>query len=86
MRRAPFLIVGIVCAMVLGVALAASLKVLPFQAETAESDRAAVDVVRVVDGDTIVVARDGEEERVRILGIDTPEVARSGQAGGEVRR
>ncbi len=30
-------------------------------------------VVRVVDGDTIVVLLDGAEERVRLLGIDTPE-------------
>lgn len=30
-------------------------------------------VVRVVDGDTIVVELDGAEERVRLIGIDTPE-------------
>lgn len=30
-------------------------------------------VVRVVDGDTIVVRLDGREERVRYIGIDTPE-------------
>jgi micrococcal nuclease len=30
-------------------------------------------VVRVVDGDTIVVEIDGEEYRVRYIGIDTPE-------------
>lgn len=30
-------------------------------------------VVRVIDGDTIVVALDGFEERVRVIGIDTPE-------------
>ncbi len=30
-------------------------------------------VVRVVDGDTIVVDHDGQEETVRLLGIDTPE-------------
>jgi micrococcal nuclease len=33
----------------------------------------ALAVVRVVDGDTIVVDRDGKEETVRLLGIDTPE-------------
>lgn len=33
----------------------------------------AAEVVRVVDGDTIVVRLDGAEERVRLLGIDTPE-------------
>ena len=31
------------------------------------------EVVRVVDGDTIVVDFDGDEERVRLIGIDTPE-------------
>ena len=30
-------------------------------------------VVRVIDGDTIVVRRDGQEETVRLLNIDTPE-------------
>lgn len=30
-------------------------------------------VVRIVDGDTIVVARDGAETKVRLLNIDTPE-------------
>lgn len=30
-------------------------------------------VVRVVDGDTIVVSIDGEEQKIRLLGIDTPE-------------
>lgn len=30
-------------------------------------------VVRVVDGDTIIVDIDGDETRVRLIGIDTPE-------------
>jgi micrococcal nuclease len=30
-------------------------------------------VVRVVDGDTLVVAIDGREEKVRLIGVDTPE-------------
>ncbi|NDK32181.1 thermonuclease family protein [Nesterenkonia sp. Hz 6-5] len=30
-------------------------------------------MVRVVDGDTIVVSMEGEDERVRLLNIDTPE-------------
>jgi micrococcal nuclease len=33
-------------------------------------------VVRVVDGDTIVVARGGGEERVRYIGVDTPETVK----------
>lgn len=34
---------------------------------------AAARVERVVDGDTVVVDLDGREERVRYLGVDTPE-------------
>jgi micrococcal nuclease len=30
-------------------------------------------VLRVIDGDTILVALDGREERVRYIGVDTPE-------------
>lgn len=31
------------------------------------------DVIRVVDGDTIIVNFEGKEERVRLIGVDTPE-------------
>ncbi|HCX60769.1 MAG TPA: thermonuclease, partial [Candidatus Cloacimonas sp.] len=30
-------------------------------------------VVRVVDGDTFIVSIDGEDVRVRLIGVDTPE-------------
>ena len=33
------------------------------------------EVVRIVDGDTIVVVIDGREERVRYVGVDAPELA-----------
>lgn len=33
----------------------------------------AYDVVRVVDGDTIVVLIDGQERKIRMIGIDAPE-------------
>jgi micrococcal nuclease len=33
-------------------------------------------VVRVVDGDTIVVDRGGTQERVRYIGVDTPETVK----------
>jgi micrococcal nuclease len=33
-------------------------------------------VVRVVDGDTIVVSRGGAQERVRYIGVDTPETVK----------
>jgi micrococcal nuclease len=39
-----------------------------------------VRVVRVVDGDTIVVALRGAEERVRYIGMDTPETVKPGTA------
>ncbi len=35
-------------------------------------------VVRVVDGDTIRVRLDGREERVRYIGVDTPESVKPG--------
>ncbi len=40
------------------------------------------EVVRVVDGDTIIVRIDGREERVRFIGVDAPELANAdtGQA------
>lgn len=42
-----------------------------------ESER--FQVVNVVDGDTIDVLIDGREERVRLIGIDTPEVFHCGE-------
>lgn len=37
-----------------------------------------VPVVRVVDGDTIVVALGGGEETIRYIGVDTPETVKPG--------
>lgn len=49
------------------------------------------EVLRVVDGDTIVVLIDGREERVRYIGLDAPEVASEGagteaECGGDEAR
>lgn len=41
---------------------------------------ATADVVAVVDGDTIDVATDDGTARVRLIGIDTPEIGRGGEA------
>jgi micrococcal nuclease len=41
------------------------------------------EVVRVVDGDTFIATVDGSRERVRLIGIDTPEAASA--AEGSVR-
>ncbi len=45
------------------------------QEDTADSSAALQEaqVVRVVDGDTIIVLIDGREERLRYIGIDAPE-------------
>ncbi len=37
-------------------------------------------VTRVVDGDTLVVSIAGREERVRLIGVDTPETVHPQQA------
>jgi micrococcal nuclease len=43
-------------------------------------------VIRVVDGDTIAVQfRDGDEEKVRLLGVDCPETVVSANIPGEYR-
>jgi len=38
------------------------------------SDGVVFEVVKVIDGDTILVRNDGKNESVRLIGIDTPEV------------
>lgn len=45
------------------------------RASEAVSDPATVKVEYVIDGDTVIVDDDGEEQRVRFLGIDAPEIA-----------
>ncbi len=32
-------------------------------------------VIRIIDGDTIVIEIDGVQEKIRLIGVDTPEVA-----------
>lgn len=43
-------------------------------------------IVRVVDGDTLVVSLDGAQERVRLIGIDTPEVHQSPKLNRDSQR
>jgi len=38
-----------------------------------KTDTSSTTVVRVVDGDTIVVLQNGKKENVRLIGVDTPE-------------
>lgn len=83
MSRAKIAVLGVACVVPFGVAGAVGLGVLDFPAQTTapEGTATAVEVVHVIDGDTIIVDRDSEEERVRVLGIDAPEVAREGEPG-----
>ena len=39
-------------------------------------------MLRVIDGDTILVALDGREERVRYIGVDTPETVAPDRPAG----
>jgi micrococcal nuclease len=45
-------------------------------AATAKSGRDAVKVERVVDGDTFEVKLNGKKEKVRLIGVDTPETVK----------
>lgn len=47
------------------------------QLESVKSDDSLFKVVRVVDGDTIIVDYNGLDERVRLIGVDTPESVHS---------
>lgn len=38
-----------------------------------KADQNTCKVVRIIDGDTIVISIDGEDKKVRLIGIDTPE-------------
>lgn len=40
---------------------------------TVAENQTAIELVRTIDGDTIVFAEDGEEKKLRLLLIDTPE-------------
>ena len=65
-----------------GVALIAILALTgctPITAATTPDPEPAAVVVAVVDGDTIDVATDDGTQRVRLIGIDTPEIGRGGE-------
>jgi micrococcal nuclease len=66
--------------LVLVIAVAAAAGVLRAGGEEADGPGAASEakVLRVVDGDTIAVRLDGRAERVRYIGVDTPESVEPG--------
>lgn len=53
----------------------------PAETQTVVAAAEAAEVVAVVDGDTIEVKTSAGESRVRIIGIETPEIGRDGAAG-----
>ena len=69
-RLLPFLLVAVLAA------VAGRDLVSGADGDTAPAAPGVARVVRVVDGDTIVVRLDGREERVRYIGVDTPETVK----------
>lgn len=79
-ERGGMLTVAMVCAVPVGVLVAVGTNGVTVRPDSSATDDAAVvEVVHVIDGDTIIVDREGREERVRLLGIDAPEVGREGE-------
>lgn len=89
----PERLLRIIAVLLLGAALVAFVALTPDSAPEAapssvagsgsggpDGDTERAEVVRVLDGDTIVVRIDGREQRVRYIGLDAPEVA-NGEAG-----
>lgn len=84
MGRSWVIVVGMVLAVPLGVLIARGIDLLPSDtsAEPMAGEGVAAQLVHVIDGDTLIVEREArEDERVRVLGIDAPEVARDGEPG-----
>lgn len=51
--------------------------------ESEPTGESSAEIVRAVDGDTLVVLQESVEQRVRVLGINTPEVHGRTECGGE---
>jgi micrococcal nuclease len=65
--------IGLVLLILLGVILDEELPEISERKDILGTAEEEYFVSRVVDGDTIVVQKDGQEYRVRMIGIDTPE-------------
>jgi micrococcal nuclease len=67
-------------ALLILVMVSAGMALLRLIPESEQAGGSTVLVKRVVDGDTIIVIMPtGKEERVRLIGVDTPELARDGR-------
>ncbi|WP_245855842.1 thermonuclease family protein [Paenibacillus rigui] len=68
-KRGILYITALLCVMVL-FSIVAGCKDSP---ASTKSGRETAKVERVVDGDTFEIKRDGKKEKVRLIGVDTPE-------------
>ncbi len=71
--RAPFVVIAAALAATLAVVLALVATGWHPDSRTGGRPAGEATVVRVVDGDTVVVEVAGAEESIRLIGIDTPE-------------
>ena len=66
-------VIGIICIVALVVTLAPRIKLPSFALTPAKTTPGYYRVTEVYDGDTIAVNMDGRTEKVRMIGVDTPE-------------
>lgn len=66
------------------VSLAFAMLSMHFQKKVTDEEVIEAEVIRVVDGDTIVVSLYGQEERIRLIGIDAPESVSSNEEENSV--
>ena len=76
--RARSLVLGVACALAVAAALAAGRGWL-WGGPGMAGDPATGRVTHVADGDTFRVSLPGSQETVRVIGVDTPEVAHDGR-------
>lgn len=73
-----FLIISIILVLVI------SAVNLYSQKKISDYDAVEVEIVRVIDGDTLIVLMSGREERVRLIGVDAPESVSSNEEENSV--
>lgn len=66
-------VIGVVCVVILAVTLGPKLKLPSFATTPVKTSPGFYRVSEVYDGDTIAVQMDGRTEKVRMIGVDTPE-------------